>query len=76
MQNIILLIEPYKEACEISFKSGNMCLNRFCIDEDAGNEISGIYYLKEASDKITDYKYDSNKDSDIERLIKGKEGPI
>ena len=49
MQNLVLLMDPTKEADEIHSKSGNMCLNRFSIDEEAAFEISGVHYLKEAS---------------------------
>ena len=43
MQNIVVLLEPPEFASDIGFKAGKMYFNRFCIDEDAGNEISGIY---------------------------------
>ena len=43
MQNIVVLLEPPHFASCIGFKAGKMYFNRFCIDEDAGNEISGIY---------------------------------
>ena len=46
MQNLVVLIEPSEHAHEIHFKCGNMCLNRFCIDEDAAFEFSGVRYLK------------------------------
>ena len=55
MQNLVVLIEIYheddngypwyKEDYEISSKGGNMCLNRFCVDEDAAFELSGVYYF-------------------------------
>ena len=45
MQNIVLLIDPPKDGSDISIKAGNMILNRFCIDEEASYELSGIYYL-------------------------------
>ena len=43
MQNIIVLMDQPKSSFDISFKAGIMCLNRFCIDEDAAFEIIGIY---------------------------------
>ena len=48
MQNLVVLINPadYFQTYETSLKAGNMCLNRFCIDEDAAFEFSGVYYLK------------------------------
>ena len=46
MQNLVVLMEPSDDAKVISSKGGNMCLNRFCIDEDAAFETSGVHYLK------------------------------
>ena len=43
MQNLIVLNEPSVHAYDVSPMGGNMCLNRFCIDEDAAFELSGIY---------------------------------
>ena len=34
------------EPWQTSYKTGNMILNRFCIDEDAAFELSGVNYLK------------------------------
>ena len=45
MRNLVLLMEPSREAQEISSKGGNMFLNRFSIDEDAAFELLGVYYL-------------------------------
>ena len=49
MQNLIVLMEPPKEAFIISSKGANMILNRFCIDEDAAFELSEVNYLKTSS---------------------------
>ena len=49
MQNLVLLMEPCEDAAHIQLKGGNMCLNRFSIDEEAAFEISGVHYLKERS---------------------------
>ena len=54
VQNLVFLMEPTKQKSEISLKAGNMCLNRFCIDEDASFELSGVYDLKKWSNKVTD----------------------
>ena len=51
-QNIVVLMEPSKEAWETPIKAGNMILNRFCIDEDNAFESAGINYLKTSSDEI------------------------
>ena len=49
MQNLIFLMEPNEHEHEISFKGGNMCMNKFCIDEDATFESSGVYFLRKSS---------------------------
>ena len=54
MQNLVFLMEPPREEYDISLKAGNMCLNRFCIDEDASFELSGVYDLKKPSYKSID----------------------
>ena len=61
MQNLVVLMEPSENAWRFPLKGGNMILNRFCIDEDAAFELSGVNYLK---------KYRSLYFSDTE---KGKE---
>ena len=43
--NVALLIEPTKSPWNISWRAGNMFLNRFHIDEDAAFESAGIYNL-------------------------------
>ena len=69
MQNLIFLMEP-EVAWRNSWKAGNMCLNRFCIDESAAFELSGVNYLGT-------FKYDELYKQHIEleqdREIKGKE---
>ena len=47
-QNIIILQEKSFEPYDISLYAGNMYMNRFCINEEAGFELSGVYRLKEA----------------------------
>ena len=49
MQNLVYFMIPSEDAEDISWKAGNLLLNRFCIDEDAGCELSGVYKLKEWS---------------------------
>ena len=49
MQNLVLLMDPSEDAADIDLKGGNMCLNRFSIDEDAAFELSGVHYMKEKS---------------------------
>lgn len=45
MQNLVVFIEPCEDASNISLKAGKLYLNKFCIDEDAACELSGVYYL-------------------------------
>ena len=52
MQNLVVLIEPSDDAWRTPLKGGNMILNRFCIDEDAAFELSGVYSLKKWSEEI------------------------
>ena len=47
MQNLVAFMEPSERTWNTSSKAGNMTLNRFCIDEDAAFELSGVYYLKQ-----------------------------
>ena len=54
MQNLVLFIEPPTEEYRISLKAGNMCLNRFCIDEDASFELFWVYNAKKSSNKVAD----------------------
>ena len=49
MQNLVVLLEPPFKAYDMSSKAGNICMNRFCIDEDAAFELSGVYHLKKES---------------------------
>ena len=59
MQNLVVFTEPSENAFEtplklkmhlkLLLKAGNMILNRFCIDEDAAFELSGVNSLKKAS---------------------------
>ena len=45
-QNLVILIDPSRSANDVSYKAGNMCFNRFTIDENAAFEFSGVYDLK------------------------------
>ena len=54
MQNLVALMEPSENAWKMSFKGGNMCLNRFCIDEDAAFELSGVHNLKKFTQHVKD----------------------
>ena len=49
MQNLIILMEPAIKVGNVSFKAGNMFLNRFCIDEDAAYELLCVNNLEKSS---------------------------
>ena len=56
MQNLVLLVDPSEYDWRTPLKPGRMLLNRFCIDEDAAFEFSGVNYLKkyEFTEKYTE----------------------
>ena len=67
VQNIVVLMETSEDADDIHLKCGNMCLNRFCIDEDAAIELSGVHFLKRSWESmIYDEKFN------VKRKSKGK----
>ena len=45
-------MESSEDSFDISLKAGKMYLNRFCIDEAAAFELSGVHYLQKSSNKI------------------------
>ena len=47
MQNLVVVMAQPQLAYNNSLKAGNMTFNRFCIDEDAAFELSGVNYLTE-----------------------------
>ena len=49
MQNLVVLMEHREDYPDVtSSKGGNMCFNRFCIDEDAAFELSGVQNLEKS----------------------------
>ena len=52
MQNLVVLMEPSKDASDVTFKAAKMILNRFCIDENAAFELSGVNYFKKSTSEI------------------------
>ena len=60
-------MEPSEDAENIDLKGGNMSLNRFSIDEDAGFELSGVCCLKKSSKDLA-----LKKEFKLERESKGK----
>ena len=70
MQNLVVLIEPSEDAWTTPLKGGNMILNRFCIDEDAAFELSGVNYLKESSREM---RTGTSREIEEKRKVKGME---
>ena len=68
-QNLVVLMEPSEYAHRVPLKTGNMILNRFCIDEDAAFELSGVNYLTKSSNDI---KYGHNLKFKAQREEKGR----
>ena len=69
-QNVVLMMEPCDLAADVSLKAGNMLLNRFCIDEDAAFESTGVYYLKEQN---TSWKWEIKISAEemLDKKLKG-----
>ena len=65
LQNLVVLMAPIKDAHDHSLKAGNMILNRFCIDEDAAFEFSGVNYLTKSSFRI------KKREFKVEGKVKG-----
>ena len=64
-QNLIFLFEPLTNKWDITIKAGKMYLNRFCIDEEAAFECSGVCYLKKSSWEMSDSRIpDASKGKD------------
>ena len=70
MQNLVVLMEPSEHAHLTPLKTGHMLLNRFCIDENAAFELSGVKYLKKSS---TDISYKRTFESEPKKEAKRKE---
>ena len=69
MQNLVVFMEPTEKAHSTPIKTGNMILNRFCIDEDTAFELYGVNYLKKINRKMT---LDAKK-TNVQNKLKGKE---
>ena len=68
IQNLVLLMESFEDASEISLKGGNMFMNRFCIEEDAAFELSDVHYLTKSSGDILG----QNRRIKFKQVSKGK----
>ena len=53
-QSVVIFIEPSENSFLTPLKIGNLFLNRFGIDEDAGFEILGIHFLHRTSRNFAD----------------------
>ena len=72
-QNLVVFMEPSEDGYQIDMQAGNMILNRFCIDEDAAFELSGVNYLEKPCQSIAHGK---NLELKEKRIAKGKEYSI
>ena len=70
MQNLVVFMEPSENAYSTPLKGGNMILNRFCIDEDAAFELSGVISLTKTSEEI---ERGVSLNLKLKRIQKGKE---
>ena len=68
MQNFIIFLDHSQRAHHTPLKIGNLVLNWFGIDELAGFEILGIYYLKKISDDMDFWDTDKDKGRKIKLL--------
>ena len=73
MQNLVVFMEPSGKAHRTPLKGGNMILNRFCIDEDAAFELSGVNSLKKLSKEMMKYKAREIQEIKLKMEEKGKE---
>ena len=80
MQNLVVLMEPTDDLYDTPLEVGNMILNRFCIDEDAAFEFSGVKYLKKSSWELRHGNFSSKGRRNLsknrfeeQRKVKGKE---
>ena len=76
MQNLFVFMEPSDHAFDTPLKAGKMILNRFCIDEDAAFELSGVNYLKSKSSGMASPSYRKGKAYKLKRKEKGLEFPF
>lgn len=64
-QDVTVIINTREEPSDISDAAANMILNRFCIDENAAFELSGVYYADHLPSEITSQTW-------MQKLFKGK----
>ena len=74
-QNLVVFTEPSEDASNISAKAGKLYFNRFCINEDAACELSGVYYLKESSSKLARFAKYAKRSEQLQAVknAKGKD---
>ena len=68
-------MERSKDAHDISWKGGRLFFNRFCIEEDAACEISGVYDLKQSSSKLARFAKHADRSEQLQadKNAKGKD---
>ena len=65
-QNLTVIINTREEPSDISDAAANMILNRFCIDENAAFELTGVYHADNLPSEITSQTWMQKK------MFKGK----
>jgi len=71
MQNLVFFMEPSQASCYISLKAGKMYFNRFCIDEAAAFELSGVHYL--STQTLEKFSFWDRREFELEIKEKGKQ---
>ena len=70
MHNLVVLMEPRKNDWDTPSKGGNLILNRFCIEEDAAFELSGVDSLKAFVPVVQPVTYEPVSSGDFGRLLR------
>ena len=66
LQNIVIFIDQSGLPDEVSFKMGNLFMNRFGIDEESAFEILGVHQLKSLPYKMMTEESGREKGTRIE----------
>ena len=69
-QNLVVFTESAQDVNDVPSKAGKMIFNRFCIDEDAAFELSGVDNFQRSSLNIV---FGMSLELNEKRKVKGKE---
>ena len=73
MQKVVLFTESFDDAWSTPLKAGNLLMNRFAIDEDAGSEILKIFELEKTSNEMSNDNDPKYMNFIEQRELKGKD---